>query len=98
MDVGAKLNCLCKSIDGRVNAEVYAELSLLEKNVNDGKTSFPQNIVLKSTINTPTFAYGDHVLVGNVRGVEARHYLEVLGAGSNPKNDNVYFVLTVERL
>ncbi len=98
VDVGAKLNCLCKVVEGRVSAEVSAELSLLEKNVNDGKTSYPQSIPLSSHTSTPAFAYGDHVLIGNVRGVEARHYLEVLGAGSNPKNANVYFVLTVERL
>lgn len=98
VDVGAKLNCLCKAVEGRVNAEVYAELSLLEKNINDGKASYPQTIPMKSEVSTPTFAYGDHVLIGSMRGVEARHYLEVLGAGSNPKNDNVFFVLTVERL
>ncbi|MFN8609827.1 MAG: hypothetical protein U0931_19970 [Vulcanimicrobiota bacterium] len=98
VDVGAKLNCLCKPAGERINADVYTELSLLEKNVNDGKVSFPQTIVLKSQASTPAFAYGQLVLLGNVHGAEARHYLEVLGSSSTSKNDNVYFVLTVERL
>lgn len=98
VDVGAKFNCLCKLVGDRINAQVYTELSSLDKNVNDGKVSFPQTLTLNSHADTPGFAYGDRVLVGNVRGVEARHYLEGLGAGSHAKNDNVYFVLTVERL
>lgn len=98
VDVGAKLNCNCKLTGERLNAQVYTELSLLEKNLNDGKTSYPQTLTLQSHADTPGFAYGDRVIIGNVRGSEARHYLEVLGAGSNAKNDNVYFVLTVERL
>lgn len=98
VDVGAKLNCKCKRAGEKVNAEVYTELSQLEKNVSDGKASYPQTLVLQSRANTPGFAFGERVIIGNVRGVEARHYLEVMGAGNNTKNDNVYFVLTVERL
>lgn len=97
VDVGAKLNCKCEVAGERVNAEVYTELSSLEKNVNDGKTSYPQTLVLQSHADTPGFAYGERVLVGKARGIEARHYLDGLGVG-NRKNDNVYFVLTVERL
>ncbi|MBT9586590.1 hypothetical protein IV102_24820 [bacterium] len=37
-------------------------------------------------------------LIGNVQGSEAQHYLQVLGARSGAKNDNVYFVLSVEGL
>jgi hypothetical protein len=98
VDVGAKLNCTCKLLGERVTAQVYTELSILEKNVNDGKSSYPQTLVLQSHADTPGFSYGERVIIGSVRGVEAHHYLDVLGAGNNAKNDNVYFVLTVERL
>ncbi|MBN9414158.1 MAG: hypothetical protein J0I12_01910 [Candidatus Eremiobacteraeota bacterium] len=98
VDVGAKLNCQCKLVGDRITAQVYTELSSLEKNVNDGKASFPQTLTLNAHADTPGFVYGDRVLVGTVHGVEARHYLEVLGGSPSAKNDNVYFILTVERL
>jgi len=99
VDVGAKLNCQCKWVaDGKLTAAVYSELSWLEKNLNDGKASYPETITLKSQIDSPVFSYGERVLVGNVQGSEAQHYLQVLGASSGAKNDNVYFVLSVERL
>ena len=99
VDVGAKLDCKCKMLTtGKLSATVYTELSWLEKNLNDGKASYPQTITLKSQLNSPPFEFGERLLVGNVQGVEAQHYLQVLGGSGGAKNDNVYFVLSVERL
>lgn len=99
VDVGAKLDCKCKtSPSGKLSATVYTELSWLEKNLNDGKASYPETITLKSQLDSPAFEFGERVLVGNVQGAEAQHYLQVLGGSSGAKNDNVYFVLSVERL
>lgn len=99
VDVGAKLDCKCKILPtGKLSAKLYTELSWLEKNLNDGKASYPETIVLKSQVDSPPFEFGERLLVGNVQGVEAQHYLKVLGASSGAKNDNVYFVLSVERL
>jgi hypothetical protein len=99
VDIGAKLNCLCKSAPpGHIKAQLYTELSLLDRNVLNGGASYPGTAVFKQSVEVPPFDYGDHVVVGTVQGSEAQHYLQLLGASNSPKNDNVYFVLSVEKL
>lgn len=99
VDIGAKLNCLCKPVaGGHIKAQLHTELSLLDKNIQNGGSSYPATVTFSQFVEVPPFDYGEHMVVGTVQGSEAQHYLQLLGASNGPKNDNVYFVLSVEKL
>lgn len=99
VDVGARLNCKCKPVDSeRLKAQLHTELSLLERNIPSAASSFPSTVVFTQYLDLPAFDYGAYVVVGTVQGSEAQHYLHLLGANNAANNDNVYFVLSVEKL